>query len=280
VAWDDLRYLEALDRGGSVAAAARHLGVAASTVYRRIAVLEEELGGPCVVRGTTPPELTEAGVALLAVARTVKGELARVSQIASDSQESLSGSVSMTTVEGFLPLLIEPLRQLSLKHPELRVDVHLGDAGPSVRRREVDVAIGVMSNPPEGLVGRRLAAIRYGVFGTEQACRREPQRWVTTGPPREHTPEAKWERENAGRVVLSTGSRNMMVSLVREGLGVAVLPRRLARLSDGLVELESYRERLSGLERPVWILTHAHARERAGVRALLDALFDGLASQD
>ncbi len=279
MAWDDLRYLEALTQYGSVAGAARQLGVATSTVYRRIAILEAELGGPCVVRGATPPELTEAGAALVAAAGTMRREIARAASIATEDERSLNGAVSMTTVEGFLPFLIEPLRRLASTHPELRVDVHLGDAGPSVRQREVDVAIGVMSNPPEGLVGRRLAPIRYGVFGTATAWERDPLRWVITGPPRTHTPEAKWERAHAGRAGVSTGSRNMMVSLVRAGLGVAVLPRRLAALAGELVERERYRESLAGLERPVWLLTHPEVRGRARVRALLDALLDGLESQ-
>jgi len=51
VHWDDLRYLEALTRHGSATAAAREIGVAVSTVYRRLGALEESLGGPVVVKG-------------------------------------------------------------------------------------------------------------------------------------------------------------------------------------------------------------------------------------
>ena len=69
MSWDDLRYLEAMARGGSAAAAARELNVAVSTVYRRLGALEEDVGGPCVVRGADGVVLTDAGHALLDAAR-------------------------------------------------------------------------------------------------------------------------------------------------------------------------------------------------------------------
>ena len=43
--WDDIRYFLAVARGGSVRAAAERLGVNHSTALRRIAQLEERLGG-------------------------------------------------------------------------------------------------------------------------------------------------------------------------------------------------------------------------------------------
>jgi DNA-binding transcriptional LysR family regulator len=42
--WDDLRYFMALADNGSLAAAARKLGVEHATVARRVAALEEKLG--------------------------------------------------------------------------------------------------------------------------------------------------------------------------------------------------------------------------------------------
>jgi hypothetical protein len=50
----------------------------------------------------------------------------------------------------------------------------LGDRGPSVRDREVDVAVGIMRRPPPGCWGRRVAPLRYAVFGTRAARFSDP----------------------------------------------------------------------------------------------------------
>jgi hypothetical protein len=46
--WDDVRYFLPVARGGSVRPATERLGVNHSTVLRRIAQLEERLGGSCL----------------------------------------------------------------------------------------------------------------------------------------------------------------------------------------------------------------------------------------
>ncbi len=73
--WDDLRYLEALTRHGSATAAAREIGVAVSTVYRRLGALEESLGGPVVVKGAEGVVLTDAGRVLVDAARRTAVEV-------------------------------------------------------------------------------------------------------------------------------------------------------------------------------------------------------------
>ena len=64
--WNDLKYFLALTRHGSTLAAARALGVDASTVQRRIAELERCIGQPLVRREPTGYRLTAFGEAMRA----------------------------------------------------------------------------------------------------------------------------------------------------------------------------------------------------------------------
>lgn len=273
MAWDDLRFLEAVERHRSVAHAARELGVAPSTVYRRVAELEREVGAPCLVRGETPATLTDTGRALAALARQVQGSLRAIGQEHAQARERIEGHVSLTTVEGFLPFLIEPWRTLARRHPELTLELHLSDQGPSVWRREVDLAIAVLADPPEGLIGRRLQPVRYGVFGTAPQVADSRSKWVLGAP--EQSPHGVFERALAGaRVAMTTTTRHAAVAFVREGLGVGLLPRRIAALHD-LVEREGI-DGLDALDRPVWLLTHPELRDVARVRAVMDVLSDAL----
>ncbi|MFK7984545.1 MAG: LysR family transcriptional regulator [Sandaracinaceae bacterium] len=270
--WNDLRFLEALVRLQRPPAVAREIGVSSSTVYRRIDALEAAVGAQLVVRGGDELELTRAGCALVTLAQTMKTQLARARDLASVQQSEVSGVVSLTTVDGFLPLLVEPLTRLTDRYPNLRVELSLGYSGPSVRRREVDMAIGVMDRPPPGLWGRRLLRIGYGVFGTADAIRRDPLRWVVTGPPIHNEMEAVWERENAGSVAIATGNRTAMIRFVREGVGVALLPRPQAGMYAELEEQAVLSAAATKIQRQAWLLVHPDMRRDARVRALSDAI--------
>jgi DNA-binding transcriptional LysR family regulator len=272
ISWDDLRYLEALGRLGTAGRAARELGASASTVYRRIASLEAALGVGCVRSGQGG--LTGPGEALAAVAAQTAAAIEEVARRARDDARASVGEVSITTVEGAMPLVAGPLAMLTAAHPDLSLRLVIGDLGPSVRRREVDLAIGVMPSPPESLWGRRLFPIHYGVYGTRDACALSNPAWITTGDGLKLADRAAWERDHAERVVATTGSVPTLAQLLRAGMGIAVFPDRLGRDDPELVELARYRASLEPLSRTAWLLTHPELRDVQRVRVVMDALFN------
>src|SRR3954470_21906876 len=119
ISWDDLRHLETIHRTGSVGHAARELRVSASTVYRRIAVLEAALGYACIVRGLEPTVLTEAGRALARVGDKTRQSLAEATGAVRARETEVSGEVSVTTVEGLAPFLVAPIGELVERYPGL-----------------------------------------------------------------------------------------------------------------------------------------------------------------
>ncbi len=276
ITWDDLRYVEALDRLGSTRRASRELGASVSTVYRRIALLEAMVGARCVETGEGG-RLTETGAALAAIARQVEISLAEVAQRVRSAEKDVSGEVSLTTTEGFVPLIAPHLVRLAERHPRLRVALVIADQGPSVRRREVDVAISLVASPPPSLHGRRLFTVRYGVFGTAAAASARPLRWVVRGPAFSHPAQVEWEKQHVPSSAFRTTSVAATLALVRGGAGVAVLPRRLAELEPALVEIGSYQPSMPTLDRVAWILTHPDIQSAPPVRALVDALVSALA---
>src|ERR1700742_5372891 len=66
--WDDVRYVLAIARQGSVRAAAEQLEVNHSTVLRRVAQLEERLGAHMFEKLPSGYRLTEAGEEVLELA--------------------------------------------------------------------------------------------------------------------------------------------------------------------------------------------------------------------
>ena len=274
ILWEDVRYLEAVERARSVGGAARELDVSASTVYRRIAALEAATGQSCLVRGPGEAMLTEFGASIARVGRQTRKSLAEATGAARARDTGISGEVSLTTVEALLPFLLDPIAEVTARHP-LNVTLHLGDDGPSVRDREVDVAIGIMPRPPSGCWGRRLAQLPCGVFGTKAAIERRPSpRWVVRAAAERYSPESAWEREHATPVA-ATARFSALVSLVASGVGVGLMPRLLAERHPELVELTDHRASVAGLTRTAWLLTHPDQRRNPRIVVLMKALQSG-----
>jgi molybdate transport repressor ModE-like protein len=271
IAWEDVRYLEAVGRTGSVGEAARELDVSASTVYRRIGALESAVGHPCLVRGPGAAVLTETGAELAQVGRRTRKEISGVMGRTRAQETAIAGEVSLTTVAALLPFLVEPIGDITARHP-LRVTLALGDSGPSVREREVDVAIGVMQRPPPGCWGRRLGKLPYGVYGTAEVLARKPEPlWVTRALTESYSPESAWERAHAIQAA-TRAPFDALVSLVAGGVGLGLIPRAIAGLHPQLVEVKEHRARVASLERTAWILTHPDLRKTPRVKALMDEL--------
>ncbi len=277
ILWDDLRCIEAIDRTGKVGSAARDLGVSVSTLYRRIAALEEQLGEPCLVRGGEG-SLTEVGLMLARVGRKTRVALVEVNSFVVDRETRVVGEVSLTTVPSLLPFIQAPLAKLAASHPGLQVSLHLGDNGPSVRDREVDVALAVTPRPPPGCWGRRVARLPAGVFGTAAAIARTPQQFVTRALEERSSPESAWERSHVEHVAVRAAF-HAVVDLCAAGVGVGLMPRALASRHPQLIEDTRWSGDVARLERTVWLLTHPDRRAMPRIAAVMDALADCFADE-
>ena len=94
--WDDLRTLLAVARGGSLAAAARRLGVNHSTVFRRINALEARLGLRLFERLRSGYLPTAAGSELLESAERIETELLDVERRLAGRDLRLTGAIRLT----------------------------------------------------------------------------------------------------------------------------------------------------------------------------------------
>ncbi len=277
--WDDLRHLESLDRLGSATAASRELGVAPSTLYRRITALEEAIGVVCYSQ--REGGLTRVGHELAELARKTKLSLSRIRQHAAETQDAIGGQLTLTTLDGFAPLLTEPLAVLTRMYPNLEVVLDVSPTGSSIRKGEADIALTSVDQPPRQLVGRKLFTAQCGVYGTrEHAEDFERAPWVVLGHPLSASPLGRWEREQAKktRIAVATSSRLTLNRLVAGGVGIGAIPHLLAAMHPELVEIESFRSDAANLKIPAWLLTHPDLRASAAVKAVFGVVGDALAA--
>ena len=239
-------------------------------MYRRIAALEREVGFACLLRtqGITP-----AGSELAALARVTRVSLDQITRRARAQRQELKGTVTLTTIDGFAPLLVAPIAALVASHPQLRIDVHISDAGLSLRRHQAEIGLSLLADPPETLVGRRLFPVHWGVFA-HRAVDPDQARWLVLGAPLHTSWLGAWEKAHVprDRIALATPSRRLLVDLVAAGVGIGLLPARLVTAYPELVELRGYRPSTAPLTRSAWLLTHADLRHDARVALVMKEL--------
>lgn len=143
---DDLLILVEVARSGSLLRAAESLGVDHSTISRRLAELDRQMGSPTVVRSVTGSRLTELGEALLGPADRIEQGLDEAQRLAQDGPRGrrFSGLLRVSTVEGFGATFVTPaLARLQQQHPGLSAEIVTGTRPvPQSISADIEVAVG------------------------------------------------------------------------------------------------------------------------------------------
>jgi DNA-binding transcriptional LysR family regulator len=140
---------------GTISAAAAAEGVPKSTISRRIARLEDELGVELLRRSARSFALTESGVLLHARSAAALQELGDIERQLTDTSEVprgrlvLSGPRDIATTEVFARLLEE----YRTRHPNVSVEVRLESRYVDLIGEGVDVALRAHAGPIPGDAG-------------------------------------------------------------------------------------------------------------------------------
>lgn len=281
--WDNLRYLLAVARAGSVAEAAKQLGVSHSTVYRRVNAFEQDHQVEVFERLPDGYRLTEAGEALVARAAHIAEAVDDVARSLEQRSDEVTGAVIVAAPEAVGLAICPQLGRLIDRFPGLVMSWRLDSSAVNIHRREADVAIRVTREPPETLVGRRLADVGFAIYGARQLLDRRPwtgieaARWVVFDGPLAASPQGRWEAERLPppAVALRVDRRVMLDEAVRAGIGVGILPRAVGDAAPQLIKLDD----VAALTLPLWVLTHPDLRDVPRVRAVLDFIFEVLGGE-
>lgn len=145
-------------RTGSLAAAARKLGLAPMATSRRLAALEAALGVRLVHRTTRALALTVEGEAFLPYAEAMMEDAANARAAVRPSATGAAGLLRVTASEPFGRKVVSAMLPAFLAaNPDLRVDLLLTDGLVDIVAAGVDVAIRIAPLRDSTLVARRLA---------------------------------------------------------------------------------------------------------------------------
>ena len=151
----------------SFSAAARRLSMPVSTVSRRIAELEDQLGVRLLERSTRNLRLTEVGAEVLQHARHSAELCEAVDNIVSNSAAEVSGTLRLCTPPSISDSLIIPVVSgFQSSYPAVRVQVRITERIVRHMSEDVDIAFMVGPFTDPSLVARTLLTYRHQVVAS------------------------------------------------------------------------------------------------------------------
>ena len=280
--WNDLRVFLAIAESGSLAAAARQLSNNHSTMFRRLNALEADLGVRLFERFPSGYLLTSAGERMLELSRITDGTVQQIERELAGRDFSATGKVRLTTAPNIshtiLPLAVKSLRK---SHPQIVVEISVGDTEYDLNRREADIALRATTKPPEHLIGRRVMQMDWWVCCASNS--RKPlvksladlqqEKFIGADPSMLRIDAFQWLEANySDNIIARSNDLSTMAMLAVAGIGYAVLPsdqdvpglKRLLQVPDSRGEL--------------WLLTHPDLRNVQRVKAVWEAVIGAIES--
>jgi DNA-binding transcriptional LysR family regulator len=151
----------------SFSAAARRLRMPVSTVSRRIAELEDQLGVRLLERSSRNLRLTEVGAEVLQHARHSAELCEAVDNIVSNSVAEVSGTLRLCAPPSISDSLIIPVvSAFQSSYPAVRVQVRITERIVRHMSEDVDVAFMVGPFTDPSLVARTLLTYRHQVVAS------------------------------------------------------------------------------------------------------------------
>lgn len=254
--WDKLRIFHVVAQAGSFTHAGESLKLSQSAVSRHISALEETLGVTLFHRHARGLILTEQGELLHKTSQDIFSKLALIEGQMLDSKDLPEGLLTITAAEFIGTHWLSPrLQKFKEQNPGIQIEIILEDRVLNLGMREADAAIRLYKPEQGDLIQRQIASVNLVVCASQKYLEKNgtPQRLEDL---KSHTLLAypdnflapynnpNWLLTHAGietssRNVIRINSISALASAVESGLGIAVLPRFIAKRKPGVVEIMS-----------------------------------------
>jgi DNA-binding transcriptional LysR family regulator len=288
VRWDDVRIFLAVYRRKTIAAAATRLGVDGSTVSRRLAALEHDLGEQLFERTREGLHPARAAERVVAAAEAMEAAHARLARDATDPERLAEGVVRIATAPGLSSSFVAPaLPRLRKQYPRITIELDSSVAPRDLTRREADLALRSVRSQGADLVTTRLATSQWVAAASPRLAARlgtiarwDAAPWINWDRDLASLAPAKWVAQRAGDIALRTSDFPAQLAAARAGLGLLLVPRPYIATS-GLAEVAFAAALAPGWPSDdLWLVGHKALRDVprvAAVWAFLIAEFRELA---
>ncbi len=278
--WDDLRFFLAVARHANLTMAADNLKVAPSTVGRRIAALETDLGVRLLNRTPERYVLTLAGEEVRDKAELIERETSCLSRSIGNRDAQLSGSVRITCAESIASHVLAPcLPELHKHFPGITIELAPDQRQLSLAMREADIAVRLSPPEQQDVVQRRIGKMTFAVYASAEYLA-DHGRPDFTNCCRGHCAihqlgdvqdalQADWftDLTSEAAAAVRTSSHEVALAAVAATGGLACLARYRADQDYRLVRMAEASE---PPQADLWLVMHRDNRLTARMRAVAD----------
>jgi len=273
--WDDIRFFLAVARAGSLSGAAKVLGVNHSTVSRRIATLEKNHGVRLFNRVRDGYEMSDAAYSIYEQALAVETQNQQISRALFAQDSRLSGPINLTMPHDIFEHCLAPhLAQFAQQHPDIKLNLLVTKQVRNLASLEADLAIRLTPEPPEYLVGKKVAQLQHGIYGAHDLPVQDNVGLVVW---QGETQLPNWAQQHfpKAHIALQVDDLTAMYAAVKAGFGIARMPCYLPdSLGDNSVT--RFPIELAQSNWGVWVLNHVDLRKTARVQSLREFLIAAL----
>ncbi len=234
IPWEDLRLFLSVAEARSMSAAARSLRLGQPTLSRRMALLEEALGGPLFVRRPDGVTLTALADRLLPAARRMAEWSSEAERSVAGGERAPEGRVKIAAPPGVAFAFLAPLAaELRIRSPGVRLEVIAGVEYVSLARGEADLAIRSRAPSEHDLVALAEIKVQTAVFAAKTYARLLPRHyvladidWIAWAPPYQHAPPNPQLSALLGerfRPVFTSNDYLVQIAALEAGVGAMAL---------------------------------------------------------
>ncbi|MGU7771632.1 LysR family transcriptional regulator [Burkholderia sp. MR1-5-21] len=272
---------------GNLSLAARNMKMSRANISYHLTQLEKSVGMQLMRRTTRRVELTEVGQRLYNHGRVIRDEVLAARESVATLGKGLHGSVRLSLPTGFGHMVMSSwLIEFKRSYPDISLDLLFDNRVDDLLREEVDVAVRVMSEPPQQMVAVELAQVRYVTCASFEYAREHAMpscledlsnvplitSAVTGRDLRVSAYQGEERRELTLHPTLASENFQFLREAILAGLGVGLVPDYVVEqdATDGRVVTALHNWRLSVFGTRMFLLRMPGRYQTLATRTLID----------
>jgi len=280
--WDDIHIAYTVAKLGTLSAAAKKINVHHSTVLRHIDALELKLNCKLFHRHARGYNVTDAGQLLFQEAQQTQERFDRMLGKLAGKDAELSGTLVITSVSTFSPILMPIIAEFQALHPNIQIELATDSRIFKLEYGEAHVSVrpGAQPKDPDYVV-QPLQKTKSTLYACERYLKRfgkmnslkdfAGHKFISAIAPLNNIPMMRWLNNHVDKSQISFrgSSFDSMMDAALQGLGISPLGCNIAHTRTGLIQVLAPPKEWEG---DLWLVTHRDIHHSPKVQAFTKLL--------